>query len=135
MNEQRGWHRIYYPLNLAMAGYGIYVLLLPFLSPLMERVFPSIWECAYYRFTGQPCPLCGVTRDLSSTFSGQEATLNPASLSIFAFVVGSLFYRVWATFSLRKLTVAKQKLLFVGDAMLHLSLLALLVFKTLYSQS
>lgn len=125
------WVRAYRAMNLGMVGYSLYILLLPFLSPLMSRVFPSIWGCSYYRLTGLYCPLCGMTRDLSdSVFSSGSILINPASLAVFIFIVGSLVYRVWVSFSFLKVTALAQKTLLFLDSTIHVGLLGVLVFET-----
>jgi len=131
LSEVPRWARAYRAMNLGMAGYSLYILLLPFLSPLMERVFPDVWGCSYYRLTGQYCPLCGMTRDFSSmsVLSG-GAAINPASLAVLLFIVGSLVYRVWVSFSFLKVTALAQKTLLFLDSTVHAGLLGVLVFET-----
>jgi len=40
------------------------------ISPLLERAFPSVMKCYYKEITGDPCPFCGLTEDMSCTLEG-----------------------------------------------------------------
>jgi len=62
---------------LVMAGWGIYILLLPFISPMMGNMFPALWQCQYKRIIGHECPFCGITRDIDTFYStGKFGELN-----------------------------------------------------------
>jgi len=72
-----------------------------------------------------------MTRDLSdSVFSSGSILINPASLAVFIFIVGSLVYRVWVSFSFLKVTALAQKTLLFLDSTIHVGLLGVLVFET-----
>ena len=131
LNRDSGVLGLYYHLNLTMAGLEIYALSLPLISPVMERFFPGIWQCAYLRITGVPCPLCGMTRDFGGFYAGSLKSNNHASVVLLAFIVGTLFYRAWAARYLRRVSAPAQRLLFGTDVLLHMGLLALLVCATL----
>ena len=69
---------------LTTAGWCIYILLLPFISPIMVKMFPTLWQCQYKRITGQQCPFCGITRDISIFYStGNWGFLNKNSVVCF----------------------------------------------------
>ncbi len=69
---------------LTAAGWCIYILLLPFISSIMVKLFPAIWQCQYKRITGQQCPFCGITRDIGSFYStGNWGFLNNNSVVCF----------------------------------------------------
>jgi len=67
----------------------LYLLALPFLSPILEKCFPSVWGvCPYRELVGEPCPLCGMTRAVGAVLRGdfrRAVSLN--ALSIFAVLV------------------------------------------------
>ncbi len=54
--------RVYRIVNWTLLGLVVYFLLLPVISPAMDRLMPGVWgQCAYRNLTGRPCPLCGLT--------------------------------------------------------------------------
>ncbi|MDD5698308.1 MAG: DUF2752 domain-containing protein [Victivallaceae bacterium] len=82
-------------LMAVTAGWGLYILLLPFISPVMEKLFPALWQCQYKRITGRECPFCGATRDLAAFYStGKFGSLNGKSALYFimpaAAVIGAI---------------------------------------------
>ena len=67
-------------LVMVMAGWCIYILLLPFISPIMGNIFPTLWQCQYKRIIGHECPFCGITRDIDIFYStGKFGELNRGS--------------------------------------------------------
>jgi hypothetical protein len=46
------------------------VLVFTLISPLLEKAFPSVMKCYYKEITGDPCPFCGLTEDMSCTLEG-----------------------------------------------------------------
>ncbi|MEG1255056.1 hypothetical protein [Clostridium sp.] len=46
------------------------MIFLPFIARLINKVFPFTFGCLSYRFLGNPCPLCGFTRDIKNIISG-----------------------------------------------------------------
>ena len=82
---------------LVMAGWGMYVLLLPFISPVMENLFPVLWQCQYKRITGQQCPFCGITRDIEAFYStGKLGELNRDSSIYFIMLMSIVIVGVIA---------------------------------------
>ena len=119
---------IYFYMNYAIAGYILYILLLPFISPVMQKLLPDLWQCAFLRITGQPCPLCGFTRDLTSFFKGDSAALiNPASIFIIFFVILNFIYRASVIAFFKKIPNRIQKIAAYTDIFIHAALLILLV--------
>lgn len=129
--KKDGWSRIYRPFNLAMVGFEIYALLLPFFSPFMGRFFPNLWKCSYNRITGNPCPLCGMTRDFRDLLSGSRGVLNSMSFWALLFVISSLVYRGWVCRCIDKFTQAKRRTLFLFDLSVHVLLILVLVLITI----
>ncbi|MCK5131904.1 MAG: DUF2752 domain-containing protein [Candidatus Sabulitectum sp.] len=64
-----GAYRIF---NLVVLGLLLYVLVFPLISPVMEKLFPSVMRCYYEDFTGDACPFCGLTRDMNCVLSGDR---------------------------------------------------------------
>lgn len=64
-----GTYRIF---NLVILGFLLYVLVFTMISPVMEKHFPSIMRCYYKEITGDPCPFCGLTRDMNCVLSGNR---------------------------------------------------------------
>lgn len=64
-----GAYRIF---NLVILGFLLYVLVFSLVSPAMEKLFPSVMHCYYKEFTGDPCPFCGLTRDLNCFLTGDH---------------------------------------------------------------
>jgi hypothetical protein len=81
--------RTYSIVNWVIFGFMFYLLALPFLSPILEKCFPSVWGvCPYRELVGEPCPLCGMTRAVGAVLRGdfrRAVSLN--ALSIFAVLV------------------------------------------------
>lgn len=74
-----------------IAGWCVYVLLLPFISPIMRKLFPGLWQCQYNRITGKACPFCGITRDMHTFYSaGSFGTLNDSSHIYFMVFMGTV---------------------------------------------
>ncbi|MHC4655159.1 MAG: DUF2752 domain-containing protein [Planctomycetota bacterium] len=68
-------------VNWVVLGFTLYLPALPFLSPLLEKCFPSVWGiCPYRELRGEPCPLCGMTRAIGAVLRGdfqRAVLLNP----------------------------------------------------------
>jgi len=74
-----------------MAGWGIYILLLPFISTIMRNMFPALWQCQYKRIIGHECPLCGITRDIGTFYStGKFGFLNNNSAICFMVLMAAV---------------------------------------------
>lgn len=66
----------YRTFNLVVLGFLLYALLFPLISPLMEKLLPNVWRCYYKDITGNPCPFCGLTSDMSSFLHRNRAQIN-----------------------------------------------------------
>ncbi|MHC4602341.1 MAG: DUF2752 domain-containing protein [Planctomycetota bacterium] len=75
----------------------LYLLALPFLSPLLEECFPSVWGvCPYRELLGEPCPLCGMTRAVGAVLRGDfhgAVSLNPLSIFAVLFILSEVIFR------------------------------------------
>ena len=63
--------------------------------PVLNKALPG--TCSFRRFTGFPCPGCGLTRSFISIAHGQLVDawrFNPAGIVFFAVVVFQIPYRV-----------------------------------------
>jgi hypothetical protein len=75
----------------------LYLLALPFLSPLLEKCLPSVWGvCPYRQLRGEPCPLCGMTRGVGAVLRGdfhRAVLLNPLSIFAVLFILSEVIFR------------------------------------------
>jgi len=95
---------------LVMAGWGLYILLLPLISPIMGNLFPVLWQCQYKRITGRECPFCGITRDGGTFYStGQFGELNGHSSIYFIICMGIVVIGLVACIALILLTKVQNK--------------------------
>jgi hypothetical protein len=70
--------------------------------PILNQPLPG--TCTFFRFTGLPCPGCGLTRSFISMAHGQFAEawrFNSAGLLFFAVVLGQIPYRAWQIHRIR----------------------------------
>lgn len=85
-------------VNWVIFGLMLYLLALPFLSPLLEKCFPSVWGvCPYRELSGKPCPLCGMTRAAGAVLRGdfhRAVSLNPLSIFAVLFILSEVIFRV-----------------------------------------
>jgi len=90
-------------INIVLTGLIIYLLLLPLISPFMDKIFPDIWQCQYLRITGKECPFCGLTRDFRDIIhlSGRTPH-NHFAVLFFVFCVGEVFLRTAVSFAILK---------------------------------
>lgn len=58
--------------NLVVLGFLLYVLVFSIVSPFLTEQFPDIPGCYYKELTGEPCPFCGLTRDMNCVLTGEE---------------------------------------------------------------
>ena len=90
--------RTYRIVNWVILGFMLYLLALPFLSPLLEKCLPSVWGiCPYREVWNEPCPLCGVTRAVGAVLQGdfnRAVLLNPLSIFAVLFILSELIFRV-----------------------------------------
>jgi len=56
--------------NLVVLGFLMYVLVFSLISPVTEKLFPSVMHCYCKEYTGNPCPFCGLTRDMNCVLTG-----------------------------------------------------------------
>lgn len=64
-----GAYRIF---NLVILGFLLYVLIFSIVSPILTKHFPDLPGCYYKELTGDPCPFCGLTRDLNCVLTGDS---------------------------------------------------------------
>ncbi|MCK5035776.1 MAG: DUF2752 domain-containing protein [Candidatus Sabulitectum sp.] len=62
--------RAYRIFNLVVLGFLLYVLVFTLVSPVLTEQFPAITGCYYKELTGDPCPFCGLTRDMNAILKG-----------------------------------------------------------------
>ncbi|MHC4113210.1 MAG: DUF2752 domain-containing protein [Planctomycetota bacterium] len=76
----------------------LYLLSLPFLSPLFEKCFPRVsGVCLYREFSGHSCPLCGMTRGVGAVLRGdfqRAVSLHPLSIFAVLFIFSEVIFRV-----------------------------------------
>lgn len=65
--------RAYRTVNLVILCLLLYALVFVFVSPLMEKLFPTLWRCHHRALTGEPCPFCGLTGDMRNWLQGGNA--------------------------------------------------------------
>lgn len=84
-------------VNWVVLGLMLYLVSLPFSSPLFEKCFPSVWGvCVYRELTGRLCPLCGGTRAMGAVLRGDFHTavsLNPLSIFAVFFILSEGIFR------------------------------------------
>ncbi len=90
--------RTYSIVNWVILGFMLYLLALPFLSPLLEKCFPSVWGiCPYREVWDEPCPLCGATRAVGAALRGdfhRAVLLNPMSIFVVLFILSEVIFRI-----------------------------------------
>lgn len=81
------------------------MVFLPFISRVVNYIFPITYGCLSYRFLGKTCPLCGFTRDIGNIISGNIFATKLNLLSIPAFLLGifEIFFRIKILLSREKL--------------------------------
>ena len=96
-SRNRSSWRTYRIINWVILGLMLYLLSLPFLSPLFEKCFPSVWGvCVYRELSGQMCPLCGMTRAVGAVLRGdfhRAVLLNPLSIFAVLFILSEVIFR------------------------------------------
>ena len=110
-----GAYRIF---NLVILGFLVYVLIFSLVSPVMEKLFPSVVRCYYKELTGDPCPFCGLTRDLNCVLTGDEEQdrINTRFQLFLAVYTFELVLRIIVFLLSRKFT---GKILPVTDGAIH----------------
>jgi hypothetical protein len=93
-NTERRAYRI---VNWVILGLMLYMLALPWLSPLFKKCLPSICGvCPYRELSGKPCPLCGMTRAVGAILHGDfqsGVSLNPLSIFAVLFMLFEAIFR------------------------------------------
>lgn len=56
----------YKTINITILCLCIFILLLPEVLGILEKISPVLTKCPYLVLTGKPCPLCGGTRFIKS---------------------------------------------------------------------
>ncbi|MHC4309325.1 MAG: DUF2752 domain-containing protein [Planctomycetota bacterium] len=107
----------------------LYLLALPFLSPLLEKCLPSVWGvCPYRELRGEPCPLCGMTRGVGAVLCGdfhRAVLLNPLSTFVVLFILSEVIFR--ALLLCLNLSRRSGSLLVRTDIFAHLLLAAIFI--------
>jgi len=129
-SRNRSSWRTYRIINWVALGLVLYLLFLPFLSPLFEKCFPSVWGvCVYRELTGQPCLLCGMTRAVGAILRGdfhRAILLNRLSIFAVLFILSEVIFRAL----LLCLHISRRfwSLLVNMDIFAHVLLVGFLVF-------
>ncbi len=129
-SRNRGSGRAAYSIvNWVILGFMLYLLALPFLSPLLEKCFPSVWGiCPYREVWGEPCPLCGATRAVGAALRGdfhRAVLLNPMSIFAVLFILSELIFR--AVLLCLHLSQRSWSLLVRADIFVHLLLAGIFI--------
>ena len=128
-SRNRSSWQTYRIINWVILGLMLYLLSLPFLSPLFEKCFPSVWGvCVYRELSGQMCPLCGMTRAVGAVLQRDFHTavsLNPLSIFAVLFILSEVIFRAL----LLRLHVSQQSwsLLVRMDILAHMLLVGFFV--------
>jgi len=118
--------KIYKIVSMVVLGLCVYGLLLPVISPVMNKILPQVWTCPFLRVTGHDCPFCGITRGVTDMY-----TLNfegASVVSMIAFMV-ILLESAFRTMILLTVSVMKEKTVFkiiTTDVVLHTILVVLI---------
>ena len=87
----------YRSTNLAVLGFIVYCLALPFLLLRLGNIIPAPFRtCASSRVFGRPCPLCGLTRGMDALLHArldEALAWNPLVLPVLVLLVAELAYR------------------------------------------
>ena len=121
--------RTYRIVNWVIFGLMLYLLALPFLSPLLEKCFPSVWGvCPYRELRGEPCPLCGMTRAVGAVLRGdfhRAVSLNPLSIFAVLFILSEVIFR--AVLLCLNISRRSRSLLVRADVFAHLLLAGIFI--------
>ena len=99
----------YIYLNIISLILAIYIIFFPLISDLITPIFPNLFECAYLKATGKPCPLCGGTRYIKSfnnVFKDITYLFNPFGF-IVIFVLLEILFRAYNLITIKKDKSAK----------------------------
>ena len=116
--------------NWVIFGFMLYLLALPFLSPPLEKCFPSVWGvCPYRELLGEPCPLCGMTRAVGAVLRGdfhRAVSLNPLSIFAVLFILSEVIFR--AVLLCLNISRRSRSLLVRADVFAHLLLAGIFIW-------
>ena len=118
--------KIYKIISMVVLGLCVYGLLLPVISPVMNKILPQVWTCPFLRVTGHDCPFCGITRGVTDMY-----TLNFDGASIVSMITFMviLIESAFRTMILLTVSVLKEKTIFkiiTVDVVLHTILIVLI---------
>lgn len=113
-------------ISVCLLGLALYLLTLPWISPHMSRLAPTMWgHCSYYEMSGKPCPFCGFTRFTRSTLTGSAPDPAAPRQTYFPLLLGvvgfSVLWRVMITLHLLRQQAGPSRL-FKLDAMVMIAL-------------
>lgn len=85
----------YRTINIVILCISIFILLLPVVLSMLEKISPVLTRCPYLELTGKPCPLCGGTRfikNIKNSFNDLSYFLNFFGI-IISIVVFQIVFR------------------------------------------
>jgi len=103
--KSEGIIKEYNIFNVILITLVIAMIFLPFISRVVNKLFPITYGCLSYRILGEPCPLCGFTRDMRNIISGDIFAPKLHLLSVPAVLLGifEIFFRMKILLSKKKL--------------------------------
>lgn len=84
----------YKTINITILCICIFILLLPEVLSILEKISPVLTKCPYLALTGKPCPLCGGTRfikNIKNSFNNLSYFLNFFGIIIIIIIFEILF--------------------------------------------
>ncbi|MDX1359111.1 MAG: DUF2752 domain-containing protein [Clostridia bacterium] len=125
--------KVYMIVSAVVLGFCIYGLLLPAVSPLLERIVPGIWTCPFLRMTGQPCPFCGITHGLTDLYRLNISGASIVTMIIFLLVLVESAYRIMILLTIKGIREKIVKILAAIDIAWHLILAVIIaVYAIIY---
>ncbi len=128
-SNRNSGERTYKTVNWVILGLMLYLLSLPFLSPLFEKCFPRVsGVCLYRELSGKPCPLCGMTRAVGAVLRGdfhRAVSLNPLSIFAVLFILSEVIFR--AVLLCLNINRRSRPLLVRADIFAHLLLAGIFI--------
>lgn len=86
----------YKTINITILCICIFILLLPEVLSILEKISPVLTKCPYLVLTGKPCPLCGGTRfikNIKNSFNNLSYFLNFFGI-IIAIIIFEIIFRI-----------------------------------------
>ena len=79
-------------INLVLLCVCIFILILPEVLSILEKISPALVRCPYLELTDKPCPLCGGTRFIKNI----KNSLNDISyfLNFFGIIIITVFLEI-----------------------------------------